>query len=78
MFSIPGQLFQGYSDAAMLSSDARISAMLSDESINGIENVTGTEKLLLTTESIAAEYPLLASSLFNLIQQAERTAGCKQ
>ena len=72
IFSSPKQLYQGYSDASMKRSEARISAMLSGSKIDEIEPVSNADELLLTTESISAEYPQNATALFNLIQLTEK------
>jgi Predicted transcriptional regulators len=72
IFSTPRQLYQGYSDASMKRSEARIDAMLSGSKIDEIEQVSNADELLLTTESISAEYPQNATALFNLIQQTEK------
>ncbi|MEG0750657.1 MAG: helix-turn-helix domain-containing protein [Oscillospiraceae bacterium] len=72
MFSIPKQLWSGYADAAMNVSEARVGAMLSGEKVPDVVAVDGMDKLQLTTEKIASEYPQLASSLFMLIQQTEK------
>lgn len=72
MFSVPKQLYDGYADASMKRSEARISAMLSGDRIPDIESVENVDLLLLTTEKISETYPQNASALFNLIQQTEK------
>ena len=72
LFSSPRQLYPGYSDAAMKRSEARITALLSGNKIGDLEPAEGVENLLLTTESISADYPQNATALFTLIQQTEK------
>lgn len=72
MFSAPKQLYEGYSDASMKKSEARIRAILSNDKIDGIQPAEGVEDLVLTTESISADYPQNATALFNVIQQTEK------
>ncbi len=72
MFSIPKQLYSGYSDAAMNVAETRIAAMLSGEKIKDMPSVQNIDELLLTTENLSADFPQHASSLFNLIQQTEK------
>ncbi|MDO4565913.1 MAG: helix-turn-helix transcriptional regulator [Oscillospiraceae bacterium] len=72
LFSVPRALWSGYADAALKTSEARVEAILSGEKIAGIESFEGVEKLRLTSESLSESYPQLASSLFNVIQQAEK------
>ena len=73
MFSIPKALYSGYSDASMKMSETRIAAMLSGDKVGNIQPLEDVEPLSLTTEYLSREYPQHASSLFNLIQQTEKT-----
>ncbi len=72
MFSIPKQLYSGYADASMKRAETRVAAMLSGEKVKDIPAVNADE-LLLTTENLSEDYPQHAASLFNLIQQTEKT-----
>ncbi|MEG0913517.1 MAG: helix-turn-helix domain-containing protein [Oscillospiraceae bacterium] len=72
MFSIPKQLYSGYSDATMKTVETRISVMLSGDKVSDIVPVENIEELLLTTENLSSDFPQHASSLFNLIQQTEK------
>lgn len=71
-FSSPKQLYQGYADASMKKSEARIDAMLTGGRVADLEPVEGLENLTLTTETISTDYPQLATALFTLISQTER------
>lgn len=72
MFSTPVQLYDGYADASMKKSEARIEAMLSGDKVPGVEPVEDLSELSLTTEKISKAYPQNATALFNLIQQTEK------
>lgn len=72
MFSTPKQLYEGFSDASMKRSEAKINAMLSGCKIESVEQIEDVESLALTTEGISREYPQNATALFNLIQQTEK------
>lgn len=72
MFSTPAQLYDGYADASMKKSEAKIEAMLSGSKVQDIEPVENLDELSLTTEKIGKAYPQNASALFNLIQQTEK------
>jgi len=71
-FTSPDQLYQGYSDASMKRSEARIEAMLSGAKVAGIEQAGGIEKLYLTTEMLQNEYPQSSTALLNLIKFTEK------
>lgn len=73
MFSASAQLYDGYADASMKKSEAKIEAMLSGGKIADIEPVEDLSALAMTTEKIGKEYPQHASALFNLIQQTEKS-----
>lgn len=57
--------------AQMTLNEANVSAMVSGESIRGVESLKGSEALYMTTDTISESYPQLSSSLFNLIQNSE-------
>jgi hypothetical protein len=40
-----------------------------------MESIDDSEGLLITTEQLQQSYPLFASSLFNLVQNAEQRVG---
>lgn len=77
LFSVPRALWSGYADAAMKKSEARVEAMLSGERASGYELAEGVDELSLTTENLSADYPQLASSLFNVIQTVEKPMNGK-
>ena len=72
LFSIPEQLYSGFADASMARSEANIKDMLSSQP--AAHTPVDTEPFQTSGEQISEDYPQLASSLFNLIQQAEKQA----
>ncbi len=72
LFSVPRQLYSGYADAALSLNEANARAMTSGNKVDGIETEEGLEELTITTENLAQKYPQCATSLFNLIQRAEK------
>ena len=78
MFSIPAELYSGYTAAEMCRSEAIASALLLGQSVKGDEPITSTESLEMTTESIARDYPLYATSLLNLIKSSEGRITTKE
>lgn len=72
LFGVPQALWEGYSDSAMHLAEANIQALLDGEDPAGSgAGVKDTARLTMTTESLAKEYPLYASSLMNLIKTSE-------
>ncbi len=72
MFSIPGNLYDGYVTSSMYKSEADIKDILSPQPSNG--HALPKEQFATSTEQLATEYPQQASSLFNLIQEVETKA----
>ncbi|MEA4911509.1 MAG: helix-turn-helix domain-containing protein [Oscillospiraceae bacterium] len=72
LFSVPGQLYDGYADAALSRSAARARAMASGEKLEYLEPEEGLRSLSITTEGLTRKYPQSATSLLNLIQRAEK------
>lgn len=65
IFNLSKQLYLSLAPAAMLRDQAYIRLCLSKK--DNVDN----EKLVISTESLSKEYPLFASSLLNLIKNAE-------
>lgn len=65
VFKLSNELYSELSEAAMLRDKAYIKSNLY------LKNSTKTENLIISTESLQREYPLFASSLLNLIKNAE-------
>lgn len=72
MFSVSEKLYSGFADAELAKSEAKAKVMASGEKVGGLENADGLDNLSITTESLNEKYPQYASSLFNLIQRAEK------
>ncbi|MDL2293879.1 helix-turn-helix transcriptional regulator [Ruminococcaceae bacterium OttesenSCG-928-D13] len=76
LFSVPGALWQGYSSAAMEMAEANVSAILKGEDIGKGAPLKDLSAFAMTSESLARDYPLYATSLLNLIKTSEeRIAG---
>ncbi len=72
LFSISQNTWQGYSDSAMKVAEANLCATLAGEDVSGKgEPLKDTSCLAMTTDSLAQEYPLYASSLLNLVKTSE-------
>lgn len=78
MFNVPSHVSALYADAAMQISEANASSVSSGRPVPGMDALKNVESLSLSTESINAQYPLFASSLFNLIQTAENKIAFKE
>ncbi len=73
LFSLTSGRWEGYSSAAMSTAEANIKAALAGEEIEAGPGMKEKELgcLSMTTESLSADYPLYASSLWNLIKTSE-------
>lgn len=75
MFSVPESLWRGYSGGAMSVAEANVAAILKGEDLGAGSQLKDTSAFAMTTESITKEYPLYATSLFNLIKTSEQRIG---
>ena len=73
LFSIPEKLYTGYMDASMSKSEAELRDILSQQPFK--HEAIDTNEFQTSSEKLSNEYPQLASSLFNLIQQSEKKAN---
>lgn len=73
LFSIPEKLYTGYIDASMSKSEAELRDILSQQPVK--HEAVDTNEFQTSSEKLSNEYPQLASSLFNLIQQSEKKAN---
>jgi hypothetical protein len=78
MFGVPSHSCSRYSDAAMQVSEANAQAIAKGNSVPGLTPVKNREALSIHTEMLAGSYPAYASSLLNLIQNAESKTGFRQ
>ena len=72
LFRIPHEAACGYADAEMARAAANTAALLAGQEMGLGEPVRDTACFAMTTESITADYPLYATSLFNLIKASEQ------
>lgn len=70
-FSVSEPLARGISTASMEVLESYVECVASGKDIDELEGVRNTEALNLSEEALAANYPLFASSLLNLIRCAE-------
>lgn len=75
MFHIPPHVAYTYADAAMQVAEANASAIAKGQPVLGMEPVADVAPLAVSTELLAQNYPLFATSLLNLIQNAEQRIG---
>lgn len=71
LFGVCKSVYSGYADAAMHVAEANVEAILSGEDIGTGSSVKDTSAFSMTTEKLSKEYPLYATSLFNLIKTSE-------
>ena len=71
LFSVPDALWQGYSCGAMCTTEANVSAVLKGEDIGKGTPLKDFSAFAMTSESLAKDYPLYATSLLNLIKTSE-------
>ena len=55
----------------MTLNEANVAVIVSGENVKGTDTLKNTDELYMTTDSISGDYPQMASSLFNLIQNSE-------
>ena len=79
LFAAPEQTQQGLSSAAQCIAEANAICIASGNSTGGEwEGLDKTHALPLSPELLSQEYPLFASSLYNLIQNTELKMGIKK
>ncbi len=71
LFNIPKSVANTKALSKMLICEMNLQSIASNEIIDGLELIEDRDKLLLNSEILINDYPMLASSLFNLIQNAE-------
>ncbi|NLG92388.1 MAG: helix-turn-helix transcriptional regulator [Clostridiales bacterium] len=78
MFAVPQKLSDGRSSAAQDIALSNASCVADGESVEDLKGLDKDKLPELSPEKISADYPLFASSLFNLIQTAETRMGAKK
>lgn len=77
LFSVPGALWRGYSSGAMEMAEANVAAILKGEDIGKGTPLKDLSAFTMTSESLAVDYPLYATSLLNLIKTSEERIAPK-
>ena len=70
-FSVSENAFQGFSDASMSIIESRIRSIVSGRDMDGMKPLSDTQPLIMSFDSLSSDYQLFASSLMNLIRNAE-------
>lgn len=78
MFSYPNVVASHYASAAMDLAEARLSASVAGQKLPGVEIVKDSSCFDMDTTTLAKDYPLFASSLLNLIKNAEASMKSKK
>jgi transcriptional regulator with XRE-family HTH domain len=78
LFCVQKYMQKGLSDASAAIAEARATAIASKENQSDLEGLTDDQRLIFSPEILSKEYPLFASSLYNLIQNAELRMGVKK
>lgn len=71
MFSVPGYLFQPALVGELSRTAARIGELAAGRTVDGEAGLPPEQAPLIVPDSLSADYPLFASSLFNLLRNAE-------
>ena len=72
LFKLPATVAHQYSLAAMEVHCANTLSIAEGKPVAEMDPIKDTEKLTMSTESISKDYPLFASSLLNLVSNAEK------
>lgn len=72
LFRVSKGRWHGYSNAAMMTAEANVQAILEGEEVDGAPAFKQQECFAMTTESLAKEYPLYIYSLTKLIESSEQ------
>ena len=68
-FAVEPEIYRGYSAAAMEVAEARVAQLLHGDKVGNYD--LQQEKLSMTGEKLAEDYPLYATSLANLVRSSE-------
>ena len=75
MFAAPTTTQQGLSSAAQIIAETNAACLASGNRLGKQEGLSPEEAPYLTPELISEQYPLFATSLYNLVQNAENRMG---
>ncbi len=76
MFAVHSEVYSGFSNAAMNILATRVSSATDENCKNDF--IKQSAELVISPDTIASEYPQIASSVFNLIQHAESNMKFKK
>ena len=71
LFTLQKSVANAQAAAQMTLNEANVAVIVSGENVKGTDTLKNTDELYMTTDSISGDYPQMASSLFNLIQNSE-------
>lgn len=71
MFSVPGYLFPPALSGELGVTAARIQQVAAGQTVDGEKGLDPADAPIIVPDNISQEYPLFASSLFNLLRNAE-------
>lgn len=77
LFSVPQELQKGLSDATQSICEANANCLSNGIDIGNMKSLNSNKSVCLSSELISERYPLLASSLYNLIQNSENRMNLK-
>lgn len=78
LFAVPKNISRGMSSAAMNIAEENITCICSGENVFNLKGINKNNKVEITPEIISEDYPLIASSLYTLIQNTETRMGIKK
>lgn len=78
LFVIPKSVYKGMSSAAMNIAETNVSCICKGEDVFNLKGIKNESKINVTPEHISEDYPEIASSLYNLIQNSEHRMGYKK
>lgn len=78
IFAAPEHTQQGMSAAAQFIAEANAACIALGNSTGELEGLNREQALSLSPEQLSKQYPLFATSLYNLIQNAEARMGVKR
>lgn len=75
MFTLPEQIYQNYADATMKVNEANFTSTAKGHPVHPSDKITQLDDLYITSEILAKNYPMFASSLLNVIHNSEKNIG---
>ncbi len=75
MFSVPDDMFRSAVVAEIIKSSTRLTTLCAGRPCRDFEPLSADKAPLIQSDALTREYPLFASSLFNLLKNAESQLG---